>query len=82
MRALLERGLVMQAVDQRRQPERIRQQDEFLPGGVQILPTMVMNSMPLIHSPGVKFTSRAKACRCFTAAAMISFMRGSGVVAI
>src|SRR4051812_20212011 len=41
-----------------------------------------MNSMPLIHSPGVRFTSRANACRCFTAAAMISRMRGSGVVAI
>ena len=50
--------------------------------GVQILPTAVMNSMPLIHSAGVRFTSRAKACRCFTAEAITSRIRGSGVVAI
>ncbi len=50
--------------------------------GVHIWPTLVMNSMPLIHSPGVRFTSRAKACRWRTAASMISFMRGSGVVDI
>ena len=50
--------------------------------GVHIWPTLVMNSMPLIHSAGVRFTSRAKACRWRTAASMISFMRGSGVVDI
>jgi hypothetical protein len=38
--------------------------------------------MPTIHSAGVSFTSRAKACRCRTAASRISFMRGSGVVDI
>ena len=41
-----------------------------------------MNSMPLIHSAGVRLTSRAKAWRCLTADAMIVFRRGSGVVAI
>ena len=50
--------------------------------GVHIWPTLVMNSMPLIHSAGVRFTSRAKACRWRTALSMISFMRGSGVVDI
>ena len=50
--------------------------------GVQAWPTLVMNSMPLIHSAGVRLTSRAKACRCRTAASMTSFMRASGVVAI
>ncbi len=50
--------------------------------GEHILPAAVMNSMPLIHSAGVRLTSRAKAWRCLTADAMIAFRRGSGVVAI
>jgi hypothetical protein len=50
--------------------------------GVQILPTAVMKAMPLIHSAGVSFTSLANSCRCLTAQAMISFRRGSLVVAI
>jgi hypothetical protein len=41
-----------------------------------------MNSMPLIHSAGVRLTWRAKAWRCLTADAMIVFRRGSGIVAI
>src|SRR5207237_1069350 len=42
----------------------------------------VMKAMPVSHSAGVRFTSRAKACRCLTAASMISRSRASGVVAI
>src|SRR5882672_1457569 len=38
-------------------------------------PTAVMNLMPSNHSSSVRCTSRANACRCFTAAVMISLKR-------
>src|SRR6185503_5168049 len=40
-------------------------------------PTAVRNLMPSNHSSSVSSTSRAKACRCFTALAMIWRKRGS-----
>ena len=40
-------------------------------------PTAVRNLMPSNHSSSVSCTSRAKACRCFTALVMISRKRGS-----
>jgi len=40
--------------------------------GVQAWPTAVRNCRPWIHSAGVRSTSRAKACRCRTAASMIA----------
>src|SRR5205085_4930116 len=40
-------------------------------------PTAVRNLMPSNHSSSVRCTSRAQACRCFTAEVMISRKRGS-----
>src|SRR5881296_2327031 len=42
-------------------------------------PTAVRNLMPSNHSSSVRCTSRAKACRCFTALVMISLKRLSFV---
>ena len=72
MRALLDRGRSCRPLTSADSPSVSDSRMNSCRSAVHILPTAVMNSMPLIHSAGVRFTSRAKACRCFTAAAITS----------
>src|SRR6185369_14739996 len=44
---------------------------------VEICPVSVRKRIPASHSSGVRSTSRANACRCFTSEVMISRRRGS-----
>jgi hypothetical protein len=43
----------------------------------QAWPTAVRNSMPAIHSPGCRSTSRMKACRCVMSERITCAKRGS-----
>src|ERR1700686_3944145 len=47
--------------------------------GEHFCPTAVRKPIPVSHSSGVRSTSRANACKCRTAASMISLRRGFSV---
>jgi hypothetical protein len=66
-------------VDERRDAERVGEEDELLARVVALLPVSVRKRMAVNHSASVSATSRTKSCRCRVRLRMICSTRGSAV---